>query len=328
MKNYDIYLNESLLEDKFHGSIGCALYHQRTQKNVCWQDCESCYEKSLKWLLQEKENDMVKDKIIDCASIAKKIKDEVKAKAHGKNYKLTVLTNPYDEASKVYVRNKKRACEYCGIEFEEIPFSKDLDIQVLEKFLFEGNDPFIIQLPMSDDLDMEKLYLLNSDFCGRCFRDADGFDKNAFVKPATPKGIIRILDEIDYDLTGKHVVVVGRSDIVGKPVAKMCLDKDATVTICHSKTRNLATITSQADVLIVAVGIPKLIKSKHVKDKAIVIDVGINRDEKGNLCGDVDFEDVYDKVSMITPVPGGCGLLTVACLMENVVELYENVLLK
>lgn len=326
MKNYEVYLNDSFLEDNLNGSIGCELYRIRTQKNVCWKDCGTCYENSLKWLLQERENNMVKDKVIDCSSIAQKIKDEAKAKAQGKNYKLTVLTNPYDEASKVYVRNKKRACEYCGIEFEEIPLSKNLDIQILEKFFLEEDNPFIIQLPISDNLDMEKLCLLGSDLCGSRFRDADGFDEGALVKPATPKGIIRILDEIDYDLTGKHVVVVGRSDIVGKPVAKMCLDKDATVTVCHSKTKNLENITSQADVLIVAVGVPKLIKSRHVKDRAIVIDVGINHDENGKLCGDVDFEDVYDKVSMITPVPGGCGLLTVACLMENVVELYRETL--
>ena len=325
MKNYEVYLNDSFLEDNLNGSIGCELYHIRTQKNICWKDCGTCYEQSLKWLLKEKENNMVKDKIIDCASIAQKIKNKVKQKAMGKGYSLTVLTNPHDEASKVYVRNKKRACEYCDIEFEEMPLNSKDAID----FMLCGNDPFIIQLPMDEELDETTRELIEDGggvYISAATRDADGFAKNSLVKPATPKGIIRILDEIDYDLTGKHVVIVGRSDIVGKPVAKMCLDKDATVTICHSKTKNLANITSQADVLIVAIGVPKLIKSKHVKDKAVVIDVGINRDENGKLCGDVDFEDVYDKVSMITPVPGGCGLLTVACLMENVVELYEKTL--
>ena len=259
-------------------------------------------------------------KIIDCTVIAQKIKDEVKAKAEGKGYKLTVLTNPYDEASKVYVRNKKRACEYCGIEFEEMPMCQESDLHKLFEILTDKQSPLIVQLPMSKDLTQKFKDELFVEYINPK-RDADGFALGSLVKPATPKGVIRILDEIGCDLQGKHVVVVGRSDIVGKPVAQMCLDRDATVTICHSKTKDLALITSQADVLIVAVGRPKMIKAEHVKEDAIVIDVGINRDENGKLCGDVDLEDVIDKVSMITPVPKGCGLLTVACLMENVVEL-------
>jgi methylenetetrahydrofolate dehydrogenase (NADP+)/methenyltetrahydrofolate cyclohydrolase len=262
-------------------------------------------------------------KVIDCAAIAQKIKDEVKARAEGKNYKLTVLTNPYDEAGKVYVRNKKRACEYCGIEFEEMPMCQESDLHRLFDILTGDCNPLIVQLPMSDDLTEKFKNDLFVEYIDSK-RDADGFAQSSLVQPATPKGAMRILDEIGCDLQGKHVVVVGRSEIVGKPVAQMCLDKNATVTICHSKTKDLASITSQADVLIVAVGRAKIIKAEHVKEDAIVIDVGINRDKNGKLCGDVDFDDVIDKVSMITPVPGGCGLLTVACLMENVVELYEQ----
>jgi methylenetetrahydrofolate dehydrogenase (NADP+)/methenyltetrahydrofolate cyclohydrolase len=262
------------------------------------------------------------DKVIDCSAIAQKIKDEVKAKAEGKGYKLTVLTNPHDEASKVYVRNKKRACEYCGIEFEEIPLHKGSDVDDLHRVLLEEDEPFIIQLPISSDLDKKTIDLLDPMTSGMSFRDADGFMADSPVYPATPRGVMRILKEIDCELEGKHVVVVGRSDIVGKPVAKMCLDKNATVTVCHSKTKDLAAITSQADVLIVAVGKPRMITAEHVKDGAVVIDVGINRVD-GKLCGDVDFEAVLPKVSKITPVPKGCGLTTVACLMENVVDLYK-----
>ena len=262
-------------------------------------------------------------KIIDCASIAQKIKDDVKKKAFGKGYKLTVLTNPYDEASKAYVRNKQRACEYCGIKFEEVPLHKNSNTDDLLRILLKEYNPLIIQLPMSDDLDVNTINLLNAFYTEEGYRDADGFLEGSLVAPATPKGIIRILDEIGCDLEGKHVVVLGRSDIVGKPVAKMCLNKNATVTICHSKTKNLSSITSQADVLIVAIGKPKMITSEFVKDGAVVIDVGINRDKNGKLCGDVDIDSVLPKVSKITPVPKGVGLLTVACLMENVVDVCE-----
>lgn len=263
------------------------------------------------------------DKIIDCKSIAQKIKDEVKAKAEGKGYKLTVLTNPYNEASKAYVKNKKKACEYCNIEFEEIPLYKDSNMDDLYRVLMQEDCPIIVQLPISDDLTDEAVELLNEMVNNQPLRDCDGFVPLSFVKPATPKGIMKILDEIDCNLEGKHVVVVGRSNIVGKPVAKMCLDKNATVTVTHSKTKNLKAITSQADVLIVAVGKAKLITEEYVKEGAVVIDVGINRDENNKLCGDVDMESVLPKVSLITPVPKGIGLTTVACLMENIVELYD-----
>ena len=262
-------------------------------------------------------------KIIDCASIAQKIKDDVKTRAFGKGYKLTVLTNPHDEASKVYVRNKQKACEYCGIEFEGMPLHKDSNVDDLNRILLKEYNPLIIQLPMSYDLNVHTYNLLTSFLAEEPYRDADGFLEGSLVVPATPKGVMKILDAIGCNLEGKHVVVIGRSNIVGKPVAQMCLNKNATVTICHSKTKNLSSITSQADVLIVAIGKPKMITSEFVKDGAVVIDVGINRDENGKLCGDVDMESVLPKVSKITPVPKGVGLLTVACLMENVVEVCE-----
>lgn len=262
------------------------------------------------------------DKIINCKSIAKKIKDEVKQKAKDREYKLTVLTNPYDEAGKIYVKNKRKACEEVGIKFEEVPLYKDSSIQDLYRVLRMETNPIIIQLPTSDDISEETLNNLK-ELTSNEYRDCDGFGKNAIVDPCTPKGIIRIFDEIGYNLEGKHVVVIGRSNIVGKPAARMCLERNATVTICHSKTINLKDITKQADVLIVACGQPKMINADYIKEGAIVIDVGIHR-INGKLCGDVDTESVLDKVSKIAKSPGGCGLLTVACLMENVVELYEK----
>lgn len=262
------------------------------------------------------------DKIIDCKSIAQKIKDEVKEKTKDKKYKLTVLTNPYDEAGKVYVNNKRKACEEVGIEFEEVPLYIDSNMDDLYRVLVMETNPLIVQLPMADDLPDNTPELLKQ-LTDDPYRDCDGFCKDALVDPCTPKGIMRIFDEIGLDLEGKHVVVIGRSDIVGKPAARMCLDRNATVTICHSKTTNLKDITKQADVLIVACGQPKMITKQYVKKGAVVIDVGIHR-INGKLCGDVDTDSVLPRVSKIAKSPGGCGLLTVACLMENVVELYEK----
>lgn len=264
------------------------------------------------------------DKVIDCKSIAQKVKDDVRERAKNKKYKLTVLTNPYDEAGKTYVKNKKKVCEEVGIEFEEISLCKQSNMDNLYRVLMNESNPMIIQLPISDDLSkdtIDNLMYLSNDY----FRDADGFLPCSFVDPATPKGIMKILDGIGYNLEGKHVVVMGRSNIVGKPVARMCLERNATVTIVHSKTKNVKNITNQADVLIVAIGKPKLINEGYVKEGSIVIDVGINRDPETNkLCGDVDFDSVFPKVSKITKVPGGVGLLTTACLVENVAELYER----
>lgn len=264
------------------------------------------------------------DKVIDCKSIAQKVKDDVRERAKNKKYKLTVLTNPYDEAGKTYVKNKKKVCEEVGIEFEEISLCKQSNMDNLYRVLMNESNPMIIQLPISDDLSMDtidNLMYLSNDY----FRDADGFLPCSFVDPATPKGIMKILDGIGYNLEGKHVVVMGRSNIVGKPVARMCLERNATVTIVHSKTKNVKNITNQADVLIVAIGKPKLITKEYIKEGAIVIDVGINRDPETNkMCGDVDFDSLFPKVSKITKVPGGVGLLTTACLVENVVELYER----
>lgn len=260
--------------------------------------------------------------IIDCAAIAQKIKDEVKEKIVGKNYTLICLSNPLDEASKSYIRNKRKVCEEVGINFIEMKLDEYTDLAELGTFINKLNSPTIIQLPICDRLtDFEKKYAMN--FITPEI-DVDGFDKDALVTPATANGVMRIFEEIDYDLTGEHVCVVGRGKTCAAPIVPMLLKKNATVTICHSYTKNLAKITNKCDIIISAVGKPHIITADHIKEGAVVINVGLSRNEDGKLCGDVDFEAVKEKASYITKNIGGVGLLTTACLAENVVELYER----
>ena len=252
------------------------------------------------------------------------------------NAKLVVFSVGNDPASKVYVRNKQRACERVGITFENIivdeniepyEFSKliettlskdvyDLDIQY-------GHYGMILQLPAPESL----VEIFNEEVPPMF--DVDGFGNTHFTNimtsgdsyhcPATPKGIITLLNNYNIEIEGKHVVIVGRSNIVGKPLSQMLLKRNATVTVCHSKTINLAEITKTADILIVATGKPKFITEDYVKDGAVVIDVGINKTDTG-ICGDVDFDNVKHKCYAITPVPGGVGPMTVYSLIENVLN--------
>lgn len=246
---------------------------------------------------------------------------------------LAVILVGDNSASAVYVRNKKRRAEKLGIDFQLIHF----DITVTEKELLSkinelNNDPaidgFIVQLPVPDHIDEDKVIEAISPA-----KDVDGFTPisvgnlwigTPLTKPATASGILMMLDYYNVDLDGKNVVIVGRSNIVGKPTAALMLNRNATVTITHSHTKNLKEITSKADVLVVAIGQAKFIKKDYVKDQAIVIDVGMDRDENGKLCGDVDFDDVKDHVSMITPVPGGVGPMTITALVDQVIELAEG----
>jgi methylenetetrahydrofolate dehydrogenase (NADP+)/methenyltetrahydrofolate cyclohydrolase len=266
---------------------------------------------------------MSKMNIIDCKEIAQKIKDNVKNVANGKGYQINVLTNPYDEPSKAYVKNKKLASEYCGIKFNEIV----LDENTMVKQLFEiknSNIPTIVQLPICDKLNgIQKSIVL--DIMNSRWLDCDGFAVDSYVKPATANGVMKIFEEVDYDLTGKHVCVIGRGKTCAKPLINMILDKDATVTVCHSKTEDLVNIANKCDVIISCVGQENLITVNHVKDGAVVINVGLTRNNDGKLVGDVDFENVKHKTSYITKNIGGVGLLTVACLMDNVVKLYEYI---
>jgi methylenetetrahydrofolate dehydrogenase (NADP+)/methenyltetrahydrofolate cyclohydrolase len=246
--------------------------------------------------------------------------------------KLVVIQVGANEASSLYIRNKKRACENVGILFEHKVFEESVsESNLLDEINKLNNDEsvdgFLVQLPLPKNIDEDKIINAISPS-----KDADGFCpitlgnvvlNKSKIFPGTPKGIIRLLDEYKINVTGKKVVVVGRSNIVGKPISIMLTNMSATVTVCHSKTVDLKSETSKADILIVAIGSAKFIKEDFVKDRAIIIDVGTNKVD-GKFCGDVDFESVKEKVSAITPVPGGVGPMTVNSLLENVFTLYKE----
>ena len=242
----------------------------------------------------------------------------------------TVLVGE-DPASAVYVRNKNKICHEIGFQ----SFGQNLSAETTEEELLDiikklnSNDEvngILVQLPLPDHIDSEKI-LLSID----PEKDVDGFHPinvgklaigNALLTPCTPTGIIALLDYYKIEIPGKHAVVLGRSNIVGKPVAHLLLQRHATVTICHSKTKNLQQVTRQADILIAAVGRPHFVNSDMVKEDAVVIDVGINRVD-GKLTGDVDFDQVAEKAGLITPVPGGVGPMTIALLMENTLKAFK-----
>lgn len=270
-------------------------------------------------------------KIIDGKNVAKVVKENLKEKIaefkreKGKNVTLAVVMIGDDPASAVYVRNKVRAAEYVGIKSLSFSLPSNCSQSEAEEAVSslvknEEVDAILVQLPLPKGLDADKLLSLIPPE-----KDVDGFTAANVGKlllgeecsvACTPKGIITMLKAENVDLCGKHAVIVGRSNIVGKPLALLLLKENCTVTICHSKTQNLAEICKSADILIAAVGKPCFIKENMVKEGAVVIDVGINRTEDG-LVGDVDFEKVKDKASLITPVPGGVGPMTIASLMEN-----------
>ena len=272
--------------------------------------------------------------IINGKELAKKIRANLKIeceelKKKNINSKLAVIMVGEDPASKVYVRNKSKACEDVGIEYEE----HLLDVNTTQKELIElieklNNDKTIngilLQSPIPSNLDINEAFRTISPE-----KDVDGFNplnvgklvlnQDTFVS-CTPYGIMKMFEEYDIDLTGKNVVILGRSNSVGKPLIHCCLNKNATVTSCHSKTQNIAQKAKEADVLISAIGKANFVTADMVKDGAVVIDVGINRLDNGKITGDVDFESVKEKASYITPVPGGVGPMTIAMLMNNVIK--------
>ena len=276
--------------------------------------------------------------IIDGKELAKKIRANLKIeceelKKKNINSKLAVIMVGEDPASKVYVRNKSRACEDVGIKYEEYL----LDVNTTQKELVElieklNNDKTIngilLQSPIPSSLDINEAFRTISPE-----KDVDGFNpinvgklvlnQDTFVS-CTPYGIMKMFEEYNIDLTGKNVVILGRSNIVGKPLIHCCLNKNATVTSCHSKTQNLAQKAKEADVLISAIGKANFVTADMVKDGAVVIDVGINRLDNGKITGDVDFESVKEKASYITPVPGGVGPMTIAMLMNNVIKATKR----
>lgn len=274
------------------------------------------------------------------SEIAKEVKANLKEeirfiKETGKRSpKLVVVLVGDNQASLSYVKGKEKACYEVGMESELITLSTQTsEIEILSLIEQLNKDVMVdgilVQLPLPKHIDEHKiLFAISPD------KDVDGFhpynigklmlQEDTFIS-CTPKGILQILETIGLDdLSGKQAVVIGRSNIVGKPVAQLLLNKNATVTICHSKTKNIESITSQADIVIASVGKARLITKDWIKKGAIVIDVGINRDENGKLCGDVDFDDVKDKASYITPVPKGVGPMTIAMLMENTLESYHK----
>ena len=276
-------------------------------------------------------------KLIDGKVISAHIKQQVKAqvdelKAKGTEPCLAVIIVGDDFASRTYVNNKKRTCEEVGIKSLEFALpaetTQDELLELVEKLNADSSvNGILCQLPIPKHID-EKV-ILNAI---KPEKDVDAFHPvnaghimigDCVLKPCTPAGIMEMLKYEGIDVAGKNCVVIGRSNIVGKPMAMLLLAASGTVTVCHSKTRNLAEITRSADILVAAVGKAKFVTADMVKDGAVVIDVGMNRDENGKRCGDVDFEAVKDKASHITPVPGGVGLMTVAMLMQNTVTAAE-----
>ena len=270
--------------------------------------------------------------ILDGKALSKKIKEQVKVEVEELNKKniypkLAVIMVGDDKASQVYVRNKSKACETTGIKYEEflLPESTQMDelLSLIEK-LNKRDDihGILLQSPVPKHLDIYDAFKA-IDYR----KDVDGFspinigrltlNRQTFIS-CTPHGIIKLLKEYNIEIEGANAVIIGRSNIVGKPLSQCLLNENATVTICHSKTKNIGEITKNADILISAVGKPKFVTEDMVKENAVVIDVGINRTENG-LIGDVDFENVSKKASYITPVPGGVGPMTIAMLMHNVV---------
>ncbi len=282
--------------------------------------------------------------IIDGKFISKKIKQNLKNEIENLKSKnlipgLAVVLVGEDPASKVYVKNKKTACKEVGIYSEEyiLPFetSQDELIGLINKL---NSNPkihgILVQLPLPNHIDE---FVINSAIAPE--KDVDVFNPvntgkmflgKSHLLPCTPAGIVEIIKHENIPIEGKNCAIIGRSNIVGKPLAILLLQRNATVTICHSKTKNLESICKQADILICAAGNPKFITENMVKDGATVIDVGINRLENGKICGDVDFESVKNKAKYITPVPGGVGPMTIAMLLKNTVTAakLQNKLLK
>ena len=272
--------------------------------------------------------------VIDGKQISARIKDELKEKvaalkAQGTEVTLAVIQVGNDPASSVYVRNKKKACEYIGIRSLSYELPEETTEEVLLGLIEELNgrqdvNGILVQLPLPGHIDEEKVLDSISPL-----KDVDGFHpqnvgalcigKPGFVS-CTPAGIIELLKRSNVEIAGKECVVIGRSNIVGKPMALLLLRENGTVTVTHSRTADLKEVTSRADILVVAIGKPKMITADYVKEGAVVIDVGIHRDANNKLCGDVDFDNVADKCSAITPVPGGVGPMTIAMLMKNCVE--------
>ena len=272
-------------------------------------------------------------KVIDGKKLSLKIKDELKEEIGNLKVKprLVVISVGDNPASKVYVSQKEKAANYIGIEYLHEHFDSISDDNLIKEIEKLNNDKkvdgIIVQLPLPKGMDEKKI--VNTI---RCDKDVDGLtylnaglliNNQDTLVSCTPKGIMRLLESENVEISGANAVVIGRSILVGKPIANLLLNANATVTICHSKTKDLAKITKKADILVAAIGKKHFVTKDMVKKGSVIIDVGINREEK-KLYGDVFYDDVYPKVSKITPVPGGVGPMTVVMLMENVLLAYKN----
>ncbi len=272
--------------------------------------------------------------IMNGKEVAQKVRDELKKevsnlKDQGKILKFAVIMVGDNSASKIYIKNKSKACEEVGIDCEEYILDANIQMQELLDLIKKLNNRndihgILLQSPIPKHLDIDEAFRTIAPE-----KDVDGFNpvnvgklclgQDGFIA-CTPLGVMKLLEEYNIDIEGKNAVVIGRSNIVGKPMLQCLLNKNATVTICHSKTSNLLEVTKNADIIVAAVGKEKFLKADMIKDGAVIIDVGINRLENGTICGDVDFENVKEKASYITPVPGGVGPMTVAMLMSNIVK--------
>ena len=276
--------------------------------------------------------------LIDGKLISQQIKDELKEevaqfKAKGIDIRLAVIQVGSDPASSVYVRNKKKACAYIGVESRSYELPEETSEEELIKLVEELNadesvNGILVQLPVPDHIDEDKIIRTISPD-----KDVDGFHpvsvgrlwigEKGFLS-CTPAGIIQLLKRSNISIEGKECVIIGRSNIVGKPMTALLLRENGTVTVAHSRTKDLKEVAKRADILIVAIGKERFITSEYVKEGAVVIDVGMHRDEANHLCGDVDFADVEPHSSAITPVPGGVGPMTIAMLMNNCVETVRK----
>ena len=276
--------------------------------------------------------------IIDGKALAKKVREELKIevdelKKKGVFPKLAVIMVGEDPSSKIYVRNKSKACDEVGIEFEEYLLDSSIKMEELLELIEKLNNReditgILLQSPIPKHLDIDLAFRSI-----KPEKDVDGFNpinvgklslgQDCFIS-CTPFGVMKMLEEYNIDIEGKHAVIIGRSNIVGKPMIQCLLSKNATVTVCHSRTKDLPEITRQADILVCAIGKPKFVTEDMVKEGAVVIDVGINRNEEGKVCGDTDFKNIEEKVSFITPVPGGVGPMTIAMLMNNIVKASKK----
>ena len=275
--------------------------------------------------------------LIDGKTVSAAVKENVRLeveqlKNQGVEACLAVIIVGCDPASRVYVNNKKKACELTGIRSEEYALPEETTQQELLSLIDRLNavekvNGILCQLPLPKHIDdntvIERIDPKKDVDMFSCVNVGKMWVGDGVFLPCTPAGVMELLSYYNIDLCSKNCVVVGRSNIVGKPMACLLLEKNATVTVCHSRTKNLGEICRSADVIVAAVGKAKFITADMVKDGAVVVDVGINRNENGKLCGDVDFENVKEKASYITPVPGGCGPMTIAMLMKNTVAAVK-----